>query len=72
VAYRSVEKNVNAMALTDCIGPILCIISASDLNLRSAMNVLCKYADDSTLMVPENIDDVRLENEFRNVAQWSV
>ena len=53
------------------IGPILYIIFASDLKLRSAMNFLCKYADDTTLMVPENTD-VCLEDEFKHVVQWSV
>jgi ribonucleases P/MRP protein subunit RPP40 len=53
------------------IGPILYIIFASDLKLRFTMNLLCKYADDTTLMIPQNTD-VCLEDEFKHVVQWSV
>jgi hypothetical protein len=35
------------------------------------MNFLCKYADDTTLMVPENTD-VRLEDEFQHILRLSV
>jgi Reverse transcriptase (RNA-dependent DNA polymerase) len=53
------------------IGPILFIIFASDLKLRFTMNLLCKYADDITLMIPQNTD-VCIEDEFKHVMQWSV
>jgi Reverse transcriptase (RNA-dependent DNA polymerase) len=52
------------------VGPILHTIFASDLKLHSAMNFLCEYADDTTLMVPENTD-VCLEDQFKHVVQWS-
>jgi Reverse transcriptase (RNA-dependent DNA polymerase) len=52
------------------IGPVLYIIFASDQKLRSTMNLLCKYADDTTLMIPQNTD-VRLEDELKHVVQWS-
>ena len=48
------------------IGPMLYIIFASDLKLLSATNFLCKYADDKTLMVPENTN-ISLEDEFRHI-----
>jgi hypothetical protein len=35
------------------------------------MNLLWKYADDTTLTIPQNTD-VCLEDEFKHVAQWSV
>jgi hypothetical protein len=35
------------------------------------MNLLCKYADDTTLMIPQNTD-VCLEDEFKHAVQWSV
>jgi Reverse transcriptase (RNA-dependent DNA polymerase) len=38
------------------IGPSLYITFASDLKLLSAVNVLCKYADDKTLLIPEKSD----------------
>jgi Reverse transcriptase (RNA-dependent DNA polymerase) len=53
------------------IGPIWYIIFASDLKLRSTMSLLCKYADDTTLMIPQNTD-VCQEDEFKYVVQWSV
>jgi hypothetical protein len=34
------------------------------------MNSLCKYADDTTLMVPQTTH-VHLEDEFKHVVQWS-
>jgi Reverse transcriptase (RNA-dependent DNA polymerase) len=47
------------------------IIFTSDLKLRSTMNFLCIYADDTTLMIPQNTD-VCLEDEFKHVVQWSI
>ena len=52
------------------IGSMLYIIFASYLKLLSATNFLCKYADDKTLMVPENTN-ISLEDEFRHIMQWS-
>ena len=46
------------------------IIFASDLKLLSAVNVLCKYADDKTLLVPEKTD-ICLEDEFDDIMFWS-
>ena len=52
------------------IGPLLYIIFASDLKLLSAVNVLCKYADDKTLLIPEKTD-ICLEDEFDHIMFWS-
>jgi len=42
----------------------------SDLHLKSVVNLLLKYADDTNLLVPENTD-VELADEFRHVMQWA-
>jgi Reverse transcriptase (RNA-dependent DNA polymerase) len=52
------------------IGPFPCIIFASDLKLLSQPNQLCKYADDTTLPIPQNTK-VSVEDEFNRVLQWS-
>jgi hypothetical protein len=35
------------------------------------MNQLCKYADDTTLIMPQNTI-VRADDEFNHVVQWSI
>jgi hypothetical protein len=52
------------------IGPILYIIFASDLKTVSNNNKICKYADDTTLMVGE-LSDVNFETEFNNITEWA-
>jgi hypothetical protein len=52
------------------IGPILYIIFASDLKTVSDNNKICKYADDTTLMVGE-LSDVNFETEFNNITEWA-
>jgi hypothetical protein len=53
------------------IGPTDYIIMASDLRaLSQTTNKLFKYADDTTLLVPENTD-ASLEDEFRSLKQWA-
>ena len=51
-------------------GPTLFLILALDLNTLANTNVLIKFADDSTLFVPEN-SDTGVEAEFKNKEwQW--
>jgi hypothetical protein len=38
---------------------------------RPTMTSLFKYADDTTLIIPQNTD-VYLEDEFKHAVQWSV
>ena len=53
------------------IGPTDFIVMASDLRaLSRTVNKLFKYADDTTMLVPEHTD-VSLEYEFRELKQWS-
>jgi hypothetical protein len=72
-AVSSVGKLADWLPVTESIvqgsgiGPMLYILFASDLKLRSAMNFLCNYADDTTLMVPDNTD-VFLEDECKHIV----
>ena len=53
-------------------GPTEYIIMASDLRaLSQYINKLLKYADDTTLLVPQNTD-VTLEDEFVNLERWAI
>jgi hypothetical protein len=42
----------------------------SDLHTVSATNDIFKYADDTSLLVPENTD-VQLVQEFQHVLSWA-
>ena len=52
------------------LGPMLYVILALDLNTLSGTNELIKFADDSTLLVPED-SDTGLEIEFMNIIDWA-
>lgn len=52
------------------IGPTLYVIMKSDLHTLSESNNIFKYADDTTLLVPEK-SDICLEMEFNNVKSWA-
>ena len=52
-------------------GPTLYIIFKSDLKTLSDLNKLCKYADDTNLLVPEKTD-IDITAEFNNIIQWTV
>jgi len=48
----------------------LLVILTLDLNTVSNCNVIVKFADDSTLLVPEN-SDTEVEIEFNHVQEWA-
>ena len=52
------------------LGPTLYIILESDLHPKSCKNMLFKYADDTTLIVPENTD-VSVADEFEHINSWA-
>ena len=52
------------------IGPTLYIVMKNDLCTVSAVNDIFKYADDTTLLVPQHTD-VELDIEFQNVKAWA-
>ena len=43
----------------------------SDLRTLSRSNVLCKYADDTNLLV-SSLSDVDLVGEFDNIKEWAL
>ena len=42
----------------------------SDLSTLSALNDIFKYADDTTLLVPQHTD-TELQQEFNHVISWA-
>ena len=52
------------------IEPTLFIICIADLRPTGSTNYITKYADDSSLLVPEN-HDVGLNDELQNVLKWA-
>jgi len=52
------------------LGPTLYIVMASDLKPLSEINILFKYADDTTLLVPENTD-IDISVEFQHFRCWA-
>ena len=51
------------------IGPTLYIAMKSDLHALSDLNDMCKYADDTTLLVPKHTD-INIDVEFSHVKAW--
>jgi hypothetical protein len=49
-----------------CIGHLLYIIFVSHLKLLSTISVLCKYADDDYLLIPEKTD-ICLQEKFEHI-----
>jgi len=47
------------------VGPMLYVVMAKDLKAVSPINRLFIYADDTTVLVPSDLD-VGLEDEFEN------
>jgi len=52
------------------LGPTLYIALARRLKALSEVNKIIKYADDTTLLVPQH-SDVSMEDEFQNIQDWS-
>jgi len=50
------------------VGPTFYIIMKSDLKTVSDYNVMCKYADDIYVLVPEHTD-THLSVEFNHIRQ---
>jgi len=49
---------------------MLYIVMKSDLSAVSDSNVIFKYADDTTLLVPEHTDGIDIE--FNHTRHWAV
>jgi hypothetical protein len=53
------------------VGPSFYIVMESDLRTLSRRNVLCKYADDTNLLVSSS-SDIDLVDEFDNIKEWAL
>ena len=53
------------------IGPVLYALMKSDLYALSKHNDIFKYADDTTLLVPEHTD-VAITDEFEHIKTWAI
>lgn len=53
------------------IGRTLYILHESNLQSLSSVNVLIKYADDTSLPVPE-ITDISISQEVENIKKWAI
>ena len=52
------------------IGPTLFTICIIDLQPLGVTNHVCKYADDSSLLVPEK-SDIDIREELENIHKWA-
>jgi len=60
------------LSIVQCsdIGTTLYLVMKSNLRSISELNDIFKYADDTTLLVPEH-SDVDLNSEFNHIKQWA-
>ena len=52
------------------IGPVLYTVYSSDLKAAGKDSVLVKYADDTTLICPDQTA-VSFADEFKNIQEWA-
>ena len=68
---RSASARINRSIIQGSgVGPILYIMFAFDLKPLDLLNVLLKYADDSTLLCPENTG-TSVELEMAHIVEWA-
>ena len=68
----SMQQTINSSVVQGSgVGPMCYVVMESDLRTLSLLNKLCKYADDTNLLVPSN-SDVDLNVEFDNIKQWAI
>ena len=68
---RSFTRVINrSIVQGSCISPTLLIIFSSKLRPVGLANSLTKYANDTSLLVPEKTD-VEMFEEFNNKSKWS-
>ena len=68
---RSTHLKINASIVQgSAIGPASYVVAAADLHAVTSGNVMCKYADDTYLIIPaSNAGSISCQME--NVAAWS-
>ena len=67
----STQKSITASIIQGSgIGPASCVINAGDLEVRTLGNKLCKFADDTYLIIPaDNADSC--STEIDNIETWA-
>ena len=53
------------------IGPGMFLVYIADLKALGSLNILIKFADDCTLIVPA-VSDVSVELEMINIKKWMI
>lgn len=60
-----------SIILGSCIGPTLYIIMNSDIHPLSVINLIFKQANDTSSVVPKNID-IKLMDEYDHIKNWAI
>ena len=68
--WKSIRPPTTSIVQGSGIGLILFIIYSMDLKPLSDYNKILKYADDTSLLVPQH-SSVSLEAEFTHISNWS-
>jgi len=67
----SVIKTISASIIQgSAIGPASYVVNSSDLSVFSAGNELCKYADDTYVIIPAASLDTR-SAEIKHISEWA-
>ena len=67
----STQKSITASIIQGSgIGPASYVINAGDLEVRTLGNKLCKFADDTYLIIPADNADSR-SAEIDNIKTWA-
>ena len=69
--HISTFLNISAsMVQGSAVGPVSYVVNAGDLTPLTLGNVICKYADDTYLVIPASNVDSRTR-EIENIRSWS-
>ena len=67
----STQKSITASIIQgSSIGPVSYVINAGDLEVRTLGNKLCKFANDTYLIIPADNADSR-SAEINNIETWA-
>jgi hypothetical protein len=69
--YSTSQKINRGIVQGSVLGPTLYAVMKTDLRSKSKLNIIFKFADDTTLLVPENTD-VNIGVEFDAIKTWTV
>ena len=69
-ALYSMNKNHYSLILQSAIGPAAFVVTAGDLTTAVSENSLCKFADDTYLIIPASNESSR-NIELSNIQNWA-